>query len=161
MAKFTLTFSEAQDDYNEVIVAVAKQNNLDVDKVVGLVHRFTDGDSVTLQFDTEKKKCWVVYTNKEGVNDFKDEVDVVIKATNVRDKYTEGRKAYMASLERQLDEALETYKAEDDKHSAAAKNLLRFIEDTRQELNRFREADRNREKLEAKAIRHFSTKAVL
>lgn len=144
MAKFTLTFAEAQDDYNEVITAVAKQNKLDVDDVVNLVHRFTDGDSVTLQFDTDKRKCYVLFTHKDGVNDWEIEQDVVIKATNIRDRYNEGRIAHVANLQSQMDEAIETYKNEPDKKSSAAKNLLRFIEDTRQELNGFREADRNR-----------------
>ncbi len=145
MAKFTLTFKDRDTDFDDIIDAVAKQNNLDVEEVVKLVHRFTDGAYVTLQFDTEKNKCWVLFNGKEGVDDWKIERDVVIKTTSVHDKYNEGRKAYMASLERQLDEALETYKAEDDKKSSAAKNLLRFIEDTRQDLNGFRELDRHRE----------------
>lgn len=146
MAKFTLTFTEVQDDYDEIISAIAKQNNLDVDKdVVALVHRFTDGCEVTLQFDTEKKKCWVLFNGKEGINDWKVERDVVAKTVNYWEKYTTGRKTHVASLQAQIDEALQAYKDEEDKKSPAARNLLRFIEDVRQELNAFKGANWNKE----------------
>jgi hypothetical protein len=138
MAKFTLTFIEDRDNddsHYEIIDTIARQHNLDVGDVQAFVERFVDGNTVTLQFDTEKQKCFVLYAGKEGVNEFKDERDVILKATNIRDRYTDGRKAYMATLQAQLDEATDTYKQESDKQSSASKNLLRFIEDVRQELN--------------------------
>jgi hypothetical protein len=138
MAKFTLTFIEDRDNddsHYEIIDTIARQHNLDVGDVQAFVERFVDGNTVTLQFDTEKQKCFVLYAGKEGVNDFKDERDVILKTTNIHDRYFEGRAVYIATLQTQLDEAAETYKQEGDKKSAAAKNLLRFIEDVRQELN--------------------------
>lgn len=142
MAKFTLTFKDPDNDHYEIIEKIARQNKLDPDEVQALVSRFTDGEYVTLQFDTAKNKCWVLYEGKEGVNDFKEERDVVLKVTNIRDKYFEGRQTYIATLQGQIDEAMQTYKAESDKKSPAAKNLLRFIEDTRHELNGLKEAER-------------------
>lgn len=142
MAKFTLTFKDPDNDHYEVIEAVAKSSKLDPDEVQALVNRFTDGEYVTLQFDTDKNKCWVVFTDKEGVDDWQPVQggDVICKATNIRDKYNDGRDAYIGVLQEQLDEALDTYRSEDDKQSSAAKNLLRFIEDTRQELNGLKSA---------------------
>ena len=145
MAKFTLTFTEPEEDVYEIIETIARQHNLDESEVEKFVHRFTEGGSVTLQFDTEKNKCFVVFSYKEGINDFKDERDVIAKATDIHDKYNEGRKAHIDMLQAQMDEALDAYRNETDKKSSAAKNLLRFIEDTRQELNGFKGANRGEE----------------
>jgi hypothetical protein len=145
MAKFTLTFKDPDNDHYEIIEKIARQNKLDPDEVQALVSRFTDGEYVTIQFDTDKNKCWVLFTNKEGVNDFKPERDVVIKTTDYWEKYTTGRKVHVASLQAQIDEAVTAYQAEEDKKSPAARNLLRFIEDVRQELNGFKGANWNEE----------------
>ena len=135
MAKFTLTWKDQDNDNYETIAKVAKQNNLSIAEVEKLVDRFTDGECVTLQFDTEKGKCWVLFDGKEGVNDWKVERDVVLSLPDRWEKYTTGRESYIATLQAQIDEALTAYQQETDRKSPAAKNLLRFIEDTRQELN--------------------------
>lgn len=142
MAKFTLTFSTDEDIY-EIVENIAKQNGLSVDAVDQLVTRFTDGYEVTLQFDTVKNKCWVLFNGKEGINDLEPpKRDVIIKTIDLKAKYFEGRKAHMETLQSHIDEALDAYQQETDKKSSAAKNLLRFIEDTRQELNAFKATHR-------------------
>ena|SRR5271157_4549198 len=146
MAKFTLTFIEAEGDdtHYEIVDTIARQHKLDVNQVQAFVERFVDGDTVTLQFDTATNKCFVLYADKEGVNDIKDERNVVAK-TDYWEKYTTGRAKHCENLQAQIDEALEVYKAEEDKKSAAAKNLLRFIEDVRQELKGFKGANWNKD----------------
>ena len=137
MAKFTITFKDTdpmgqgETGLGGTVARFAAQNKLDEDEVDALVDAYIDcGEMVTLQFDTEAGTCTVVKADERGINDWVDdgarvEIDV---------KWGKTREEEVAELQRQVDEAVATLAKEEDKTTPYAQGLVKFIWDTKKEI---------------------------
>lgn len=133
MAKFTLTFYTDEDeggDRGDKIAKVAFQQGMDADGLHEFVRSHVDSDWVTLQFDTEANTCTLVPPTAVGEDDW--DRKRLPKSVEDRRKRDEREKA---ELQRQIDEAVAAIDAEADKQTAYVMGLLRFIEDSREQLN--------------------------
>jgi len=128
--KFTLALQDMymDDDVDSMVRIVARQGGMTEEEVWGLVNSFV-GNAVTLQFDTADKSCRILKTDEEGVNEWTPERDVVLKLGHIQ------LDEQVRELERQLDEAVVALSKEDNKNTPYARNMLRFIMDTRETLN--------------------------
>lgn len=124
--RFTLTFKDPDMDIQDLADVMFDKTGQDY---YNFVHQWTDGEYVSIQFDTVAGTAVVLKQNEAGVNDHWD------KDQNVVARVDHARFSNEADeLKRQLNEAADSLAKEEDKTTPYARGLLKFIIDTRDQI---------------------------
>jgi hypothetical protein len=118
--KFTLTFKDPDMNIGGLSDFMYDKTGMDY---FDFICQWTDGEYVTIQFDTEAGTATVLKEGEPGVNEHHEKLDIVGKVKLPSNEIGE--------LKRQLDEALESLAKEEDKSTPYAQSLLKFIMETR------------------------------